>query len=122
MKNVYRAYELDNQPTNLSNKFVIRNCSFGALELTKNEVKRKLIYSDYGMTFDESSSQNCHIIDFVETLSLLVSTLVYDSKNIFQNQVKNQPMILIKLFVTQKKISIKFPKSKIKVELTLQWL
>lgn len=52
MKNVYRAYELDNQPTNLSNKFVIRNCSFGALELTKNEVKRKLIYSDYGMTFD----------------------------------------------------------------------
>lgn len=56
MKNVYRAYELDNQPTNLSNKFVIRNCSFGALELTKNEVKRKLIYSDYGMTFDESSS------------------------------------------------------------------
>ena len=52
MKNVYRAYELDNQPTNLRNKFVIRNCSFGALELTKNEVKRKLIYSDYGMTFD----------------------------------------------------------------------
>ena len=52
MKNVYRAYELDNQPANLSNKFVIRNCSFGALELTKNEVKRKLIYSDYGMTFD----------------------------------------------------------------------
>ena len=52
MKNVYRAYELDNQPTNLSNKFVIRNCSFDALELTKNEVKRKLIYSDYGMTFD----------------------------------------------------------------------
>ena len=54
MKNVYRAYELDSQPTNLSNKFVIRNCSFGALELTKNEVKRKLIYSDYGMTIDES--------------------------------------------------------------------
>ena len=54
MKNVYRAYELDNQPTNLSNKFVIRNCLFGALELTKNEVKRKLIYSDYGMTIDES--------------------------------------------------------------------
>ena len=47
MKNVYRAYELDNQPTNLSNKFVIRNCLFG-------EVKRKFIYSDYGMTFDES--------------------------------------------------------------------
>ena len=112
-----------NVSTNLSNKFVIKNCLFGVLELTKYEVKRKLIYSDYGMTFDESSSQNCHIIDFVETLSLLVSTLVYNSKNNFKNQVKNQPIILITLLVTQKKeISIQFPKSKIKVELTLQWL
>ena len=41
-----------NVSTNLSNKFVIKNCLFGVLELTKNEVKRKLIYSDYGMTFD----------------------------------------------------------------------
>ena len=52
--NLYIFYELDNQPTNLNNKYGKKNCLFGAVKLTRSAVKIKFIYNDYGIAFDES--------------------------------------------------------------------
>lgn len=49
MANIYLLY---NQLNKSSNKFIIKNCLLDAVELTRNTIKSKLIYSGYVTPFD----------------------------------------------------------------------
>ena len=42
----------DSWPRNLLNTFTLKNCLFGATNITKNNDKSNYKYSDYGIVFD----------------------------------------------------------------------
>ena len=50
--NLYISYELDTWPRDLNTDFILGNCLFGAVKLTKNNDPDKYGYSGYGIGFD----------------------------------------------------------------------
>ena len=71
MANIYLLY---NQLNKSSNKFIIKNCLLDAVELTRNTIKSKLIYSGYVTPFDG-----------VDSLSLGDKSVVSVSARVNQN-------------------------------------
>ena len=50
--NLFIAYELDTQSQDLNADFTLKDCLFGAAELTKNADPDKYSYPGYGTEFD----------------------------------------------------------------------
>ena len=56
MVNVYLVYELDNCLFNTSKDFTIKHFLVGSVKLTRNTMKRKLIYKGFTTAFDGAGS------------------------------------------------------------------
>ena len=53
--NLFVVYELDRWSKNLNVDFTLKDCSFGAVKITKNSDTDKYSYSGYGIGFDSRS-------------------------------------------------------------------
>ena len=49
---IFIAYELDTWSQDLNSDFVLNDCLFGDIKLTKNDDLDKYLYSGYGIEFD----------------------------------------------------------------------
>ena len=49
---IFIAYELDTWSQELNSDFVLKDCLFGDIKLTKNDDLNKYVYSGYGIEFD----------------------------------------------------------------------
>ena len=55
VKNLYISYILGSQLKNLNTDFILSNCSFGSIKLTKNSDLDKYKYTGYSIGFDSRS-------------------------------------------------------------------
>ena len=55
MLNLFSFYELDTYSRDLSTKFAIGDCLFGAVKLTRNDDSDKYGYSAYDIAFERRS-------------------------------------------------------------------
>ena len=55
MVNLYITYELNKRSENVNAVFTLKDCLFGAVELTKDANPNKYSYSRYGFEFDSRS-------------------------------------------------------------------
>ena len=53
---LYRVYELNNQPYNPTNDFLLKYFLFGTVKLVSNAIKRKFIHNGQGIVFDGEDS------------------------------------------------------------------
>ena len=72
--NIYISYELDTWPIDLNSDFMLANCLFGALKLTKNTDPDKYGYSGSGIGFDAVYHFYCQVVSGVKMLLFLVQT------------------------------------------------
>ena len=50
--NLYIVYELNTWPRNPTNNFILKNCLFGTVKLTRNADKSEFTYNGQGLAFD----------------------------------------------------------------------
>ena len=55
MINLFISYKLNPQSKNLNTDFILNNCLFGSVKLTKNTDLDKYKYSGYGIGFNSHS-------------------------------------------------------------------
>ena len=54
--NLYIAYESNNQPSNPTDNFPLKNCLLGTVKLIRNAIKTNFIYNGQGKAFDGKGS------------------------------------------------------------------